>query len=347
MKLTPNDNDILACMAFDASKSIADVSAALGLKEHVVRHAVKRMLDSDSIRLRPYVSPYALGLMEFYAEIALETPGREALTSLTAALVDIPTSTYVGEVSGDVHLSVMFLARNLDGVPLFFEELCRRVPDVKFTKSVYPVMQLTICYPKSSSEPVGNNALSYEAGVQPVKCDELDAKILVLLGSGKIASRRELSMQCGVAQTTLDYRLKTLQERGILIAMGYTIPAKSDGLFRYSLRVVASRPCAELQALVSELALKHPAVRTVLRLCGRCDYLIDVRLSEATMISPFTLELHRHLGAYVSKIEVLTRLEVHKVYVRPEHLSEMIKLIIDERSQLSKTAGSFDKQLVG
>lgn len=322
-------------MAFDASQSIAEVSAAVGLKDHVVRHAVKRMLDSDTIRLRPYVSPYALGLMEFYAELALESPGRDALTALIDALVEMHTSTFVGEVSGDVHLSVMFLARDLSGTTMFFDQLCQKVPDVKFTKHVYPVMQVTFCHPKCGSAPVDNNTLSYEAGVQPVKFDELDARILVLLGSGKIVSRRELSMRCGVPQTTLDYRLKTLQERGILIAMGYMTPSISDGLHRFSLRVIASRPSNELHALVSELCLKHPAVRTVLRLCGRCDYAIEVRLSEPGMISPFAQELHRHLGRYVSKIEVLTRLQMHKVYVRPEHLNEMLSLLTEVPSQVS------------
>lgn len=330
MKLTSNDMDIIACMAFDASKSIAEVSAALGLKDHIVRRSVKRMLDSDCIRLRAYVSPYALGLMEFYSEITLETPGREALASLIEALVAIPTSTFVGEMSGDMHLSVMFIARDLSGAEWFFDEVCRRVPDVRFAKTVYPVTQLTVSNPKPGKKSGENNVISYGAGVRAEKCDEVDAKLLVSLGTGKIASRRELGMLCGVPQTTVDYRLKALQDRGILIAMGYMMLSDGDGLHHYSLRIFSSRPCSELRALMSELVQKHPAVRVVLSLCGRCDYIVDVRLSDADKISLFTQELHRHLGSFVSKIEVLKPLELHKIYVLPEHINDMLKLLTEE-----------------
>jgi hypothetical protein len=35
----------------------------------------------------------------------------------------------------------------------------------------------------------------------------------------------------------------------------------------------------------------------------------------------------------VSKIEVLTPLEMHKVYISEEHLGEMLKLLTQENSQ--------------
>jgi DNA-binding Lrp family transcriptional regulator len=193
------------------------------------------------MRLRPYVNPYALGLEEFYAELSVETPGREAMTTLIKALVSMPTSTFVSEVSGDVNLSVVFLARDFAGLALFFDEVCRRAPNVKFTKTVSPLLQLVVSHPRPGPSGAGNNILSYSVGVPIARYDEIDAKILCLLGSGKVTSRRDLSMRCGIPQTTLDYRLKTLQERGILIAMGYMIPWYRDGLYRYSLRVIASR----------------------------------------------------------------------------------------------------------
>jgi DNA-binding Lrp family transcriptional regulator len=253
-------------------------------------------------------------------------------------------STFVGEVSGDVNLSVMFLARDLEGLAVFFDEVCRRAPNIKFTKTVSPLLELTISHPRPGTPSPGNSTLTYGAGVRAVKFDEVDAKILALLGSGKISSKRDLSSRCGIPQTTLDYRLKTLQDRGILIAMGYMVPWYRDGLCHYSLRVIASRPCQELHALVTELSAKHPAVRAVLRLSGRSDYDIEVRLSEQAMISPFTQELHRHLGAYVSKIEVLTPLALHKVYISESHLGEVLELLSQEQSKEAGTGRALEER---
>lgn len=332
MSLTEKELDIIACMAFDASMSAAQVSADTGLKEHVVRHTLKKLLSEGTMRLRPFVNPFALGLMEHYAEIALQTPGQEALSSLTKSLVEAPSTTLVGEIAGDHHLSVMFLTRTHAGVPQFFEDICQKVSNIAFRKSVATIVGVTVCYPKKRSASVGNNSISYYASTVTKKFDELDEQILVLLGSGTCASRRELSHQCGVGQTTIDYRINSLQQRGILLAIGYMVPIYRDGLSQYSLRITASRPCAELRKLIHELAAKHPALRSVLHLTGHYDYILGVKLSHPGALSAFTQELHRHLNPYVSSIEVMPYLSTHKLYVNPSDLGLIRELYADDDS---------------
>ncbi len=328
--LSDKELDIIACMAFDASLSVAEVSRITGLKEHVVRHSLKKLVDGGTIKLRPYVNPYAIGLMEFYAEVSLETPGQAALTSLTKAFVDAETSTFVSELTGDRHFSVMFLAQSLMDVPRFFDAICRKVPDVKFRKLVSPVFEVKVCHPNRTDRGAHNNTVSYNAGAERQKFDELDEKILISLGTGRIASRRELSKRCGVPQTTVDYRLQTLQQRGILLAIGYRALTPTDTLAQYSLRVSASRPCVELKARIDEVAVKHPSVCSVLTLLGLVDYVVDVRLTNAALISSFSQELHRYLEPYISKIEVVPVLVNHKVYVNPDHLDVIRKLRITQ-----------------
>ncbi len=326
MKLSDKELDIIACMAFDASQSVAEVSTHTGIKDHVVRHTLKKLLDEETIRLRPYVNPYALGLTEFHAEVVLDTPGEAALSALTKAFVDAPTSTFVSEVTGDFHLSVMFLLRSFAGIPRFFDEICQKVPDVRFRKSVSAVIQVTLSHPNRGSNPGQNSSVSYRAGGEQQRYDELDQRILILLGSGEIVSRRELSKRLGAPQSTIDYRIQTLQQRGILLAIGYTVPTYHDGLSEYTLRIIASRPCTQLQALVTELSLKHPAVRSVLHVSGVYDYILGVRLSHPGLISAFTQELWLHLDSYVSRIDVISELRTHKAYVNPEDIDLISKL---------------------
>ncbi len=330
MKRSDKELDIIAAMAFDASMSISAVAKKTGLKDHVVRHALKRLLDEDVIRLRPYVNPYALGLMEFHAEVVLETPGEAALQDLIRAFVESPTCTFVSEVAGDFHLSVMFLARSLADIPRFMDEICQRVPHVKFRKSISPVIEVVFAHPNRAKKNSKNTTLSYFAGVSPQKYDELDQKILILLGSGAMASRRELSKQAGVPLSTLDYRIQTLQQRGILLAIGYMVPTYHDGLSQYALRIVASRPSAKLHQLMIELTETHQAVRFLLHLSGTCDYVLGVRFSEPARITSFTQELHRYLDSSVATIESIPELRMHKTYVNPEDLHAISSLTLSK-----------------
>jgi hypothetical protein len=72
--------------------------------------------------------------------------------------------------------------------------------------------------------------------------------------------------------------------------------------------------------------MKHPSVRSVMTLLGLVDYVIDVRLTQAALISAFSQELHRYLEPYISKIEVVPVLMNHKVYVHPDELDIIQKL---------------------
>jgi DNA-binding Lrp family transcriptional regulator len=326
VKLTEKELDIVACMAFDASMSVAEVSGRTGLREHVVRHALHKLIDHGTVRLRPFVNPFALGLMEFYAEVSLETPGQQAVGALTEALVAAPMSTFVTEVAGDAHLCVMFLSKTLADVPTFFDEICATAAQIKFRKTVSHVIEVIVAHPNRDAKAPQNNIVSYSANVKPQKYDELDGKILILLGSGKIVSRRDLGLQCGVAQSTIDYRLQTLRQRGILLALGYVVPPYRDGLFRYTLRVNASRPCGELNKLLREVARTHSAVRAVTHLAGSWDYLVDVGLSQPGLVTAFSHELHRYLEPFVSKIEALPELHTHKMYVNPHEMGIFRKL---------------------
>ncbi len=330
MSLNEKELDIISCMAFDASMSVAQVSEETGLKEHVVRHTLKNLLSEGTIRLRPFVNPFSLGLMEHHVEIALQTPGQEALSLLTKALVEAPSTTLVGEVAGDHHLSAMFLTRTHAGVPKFFEDICRKVPNVSFRKSVAAVVEVTVSYPKNRSTATGNNSVSYSSATTAKKFDELDEQILVLLGSGTCASRRELSHQCGVGQSTIDYRINSLQQRGILLAIGYSIPIYRDGLTQYALRITASRPCVELRQKIRLFSSKHPALRSVLHLTGHYDYILGVKLAHPGALSAFTQELHRHLEPYVSSLEVTPYLSTHKLYVNPSDLGLIRGLYVEE-----------------
>jgi hypothetical protein len=95
--------------------------------------------------------------MEFYSEVTLETPGQAALADLTQAFVDAPTSTFVNELAGDSHLAIMFLTQSLIDVPRFFNEICRKVPEVKFRKLVSPVFEVKVSHPNRKDKGANNN----------------------------------------------------------------------------------------------------------------------------------------------------------------------------------------------
>jgi DNA-binding Lrp family transcriptional regulator len=327
MQLTERELDIIACTSFDANFSASQIGDATGYKEHSIRQSLKKLLDNGTICLRPYVNPFALGLLEFHALITVLTPGEAALKKLIRACVASTVTTYVSEISGEHHITVMFLATSFDGAVRFFDELCEKAPGIEFRKTVAPVVELAIAAPKLHSREGGNNVLRYGAVRDIAQIDELDGKILTLLGATNVSSMRDLAQRCGAPRTTIDYRLQSLMSRGLLLAIGYSVPSYKDGLFPNLFRVSASRPCAELHKLMNTLAETHKAIRCIVRTCGEWDYEISARLTDPRLSSSLAQELHKYLEKFVSKVVAVPELYCHKIYVNPEELGVLRELL--------------------
>lgn len=331
MQLSERELDIIACTAFNANLSASEISAATGYKEHTIRQSLKKLLDNEIIRLRPYVNPFALGLLEFQAVITVITPGEAALKAIIQACVASPLTTWVSEMSGESHISVMFLATSIDGAVHFLNELCDKAPGIQFSKAVEQVVEVTVAAPKLHSREGGNNILRYGAVSQVTEIDVVDAQILNLLGSSKISSLRDLAQRCGVARSTIDYRVQSLFSRNVLLGIGHFIPSHKDGLSPYIFRVSASRPCKELHDLMNTLATTHKAIRCIVRSCGEWDYEISARLTDPRLSSSFAQELHRYLEKYVHKIVAVPELLCHKVYVNSDQLGVLGELMSKRR----------------
>lgn len=213
MGLSQKELDIVSQVALDANTSAAKIGLQTGYKQHVVKHYLNKLWDNGTLKLRPFVNPYALGFLEFEALFTVLTPGDGALRALVDACVKSPSTTFVMETSGSYHISAMFLARSLSDIPLFFEEIAAGASDVEFEKELAPSIRVTIASPKNFSQPrMGNNTLSYGPVERAHQIDTLDGKILTLLGDGSVPSKRQMAQRCGVPQSTLEHRITLLQK---------------------------------------------------------------------------------------------------------------------------------------
>jgi DNA-binding Lrp family transcriptional regulator len=325
MGLSQKELDIVSHVALNGNTSAAKISRETGYKEHVVKHCLTKLWGNGTLKIRPFVNPYALGFLEFDTLLTVLTPGEGALRTLVDACVRSNCTTFVMETSGSYHISAMFLVRSLAEIPLFFEDIAARAPGVHFEKEVVPSVRVTITSPKNFLLPkAGNNTLSYGPVPHSHKIDELDAKILCLLGAEDVGSKRQIAQLCGVAQSTMEYRLAALQEKQIILAMGAIVTTYTDGLYPYIFRIYASRPTPQLRKRIDEFASSHIAVRSVVETAGAWDYSITMRLGHPNILPVIRQELHAYLGSDVRQIDAFPVTQINKSYVNPEMLKTLV-----------------------
>jgi DNA-binding Lrp family transcriptional regulator len=318
VKLTEDERKIVTCLYFDAQMSLREVAHKTGLREHVARHCLQKLLDKKAIKYRAFVNPYAAGLCEYVLFIGTQLMQPSARQALLTALLESPHTTYVGTVGGEYHLAVMIVARNLGDVTQFVDSLSNAVKGAAFEVSISTCVSVTLFQPKFLG--VGDSemtSISYGTTEKVVNLDTLDHKILHALGTSPELSSAQLSKVLGAPASTVTYREQSLRERGVLVGIGLTIPPFNDGYFAFALHVHAGSMPKAIRDTFREYCSKHPSISYLIEVLGAWNFQVGARFEDSRSVPVLADDIQRRFAPYVSSITVSPVYETLKLSPHP------------------------------
>jgi len=319
MRLNDTDRAILAHAQLDADAPISGIAKALKLKEHTVRYTLSRLQDAGVIKRLLYVNLYRVGYVEYYLflKLANNTPVEEQ--KLIDAFLLSERVTWVVRVGGSYSLGVAFLARSIAESVSFIEELTERcrvpVAERAFLvlagRSYFGVKHLT-------PYPVSSNVVDMGTlGAEEVSWEELDHLVLRSLASNAQASAASVARELGKPESTIQYRIKSLRDRGILNRTVYLINPDSYGMSAYRLRATVSSPSRGVREKIYAWAAAHPNVLSFLHCLGPWDFEFRVEVADPKDTIKIAQDLSGSLGSVVASTEIVPTLEMKRLLHYP------------------------------
>lgn len=321
-ELTPCERSIISATYFSANKPVAQISKETGYRPHVVRYALKKLFERQAIRARLFLNPFAFGLTEFQAFLSVDSMGTDIRDALIQKLIESPLTTHVGTIGGAFQIDVMFVAPNLVAAQAFFDTIAVNLPRARFLKQVAPCLSVTLFQPGDFMRKRGPRAtLSYGPVTEVTELDKTDRGIITALQEQKLLSFAEAARRVGISQSSLDYRVKSLMKRGVIIGFGISVPVYQDGLSPFLLLLRARKHTASFAKKLSDHCGERSVFSYVIHNFGAWDFQIGVRLQDPRDIVDVTEDLKITFREELATFETIPVLETLKLMGRYEKIA--------------------------
>ena len=311
IKLTDSERAILTHAQLDADEPVGAVAKALKMKEHTVRYTLSRLQDQGVIKRLLYVNLYRVGFVEYYLFLKLANNTPEEEQKLIDTFLLSERVTWIVRVGGKYSLGVAFLARSIGEAVSFLEELsdrcgvllAERAFLVMAGRAYFGVKHLTSRAIHSRYVDMGS------LGTGIVEWEELDHLVLRSLAASPDGSVAAVARELGKPESTIQYRIKTLKERGILNRTVFYINPVSTGMSAYRLRATVHRPGKSVREKAHAWAAAYPNVVSFLHCLGPWDFEFRVEVGDPRDALKVVQDFTACLGPVVSSTEIVPTLE--------------------------------------
>jgi DNA-binding Lrp family transcriptional regulator len=321
MKLRDAEAKVLGVIGIRGDASISELAKLTNLRVHVCRSAVDSLLQRGVISRRIVINPYCFQYAIYGFWFSLNPKAHQVHSKFIKWAVENPSICYVGEFEGSYSFKIDICAANVNQFSRVFESISTKFGDIISKSNLNPVVSISDFGYKAFSPNV-EQKLPVEIGYteELVDIDSIDHQVLQQLGGVRNVTHAQIARTLGVAATTLDYRIKRLFQKKVIV--GYQMVAEVESVqalgfvshvHRLNLASVSRSSISAFKAF----ALTDPTIYSMthsigayqIEFCTVCDSQAAQRASRNRMVSAF--------GEIINEHEVCGIIKQHKINSYP------------------------------
>jgi DNA-binding Lrp family transcriptional regulator len=218
MKLSDKESTILASAELRAQAPIKLLIKESGYREHIVRHALRRLQEREVISPIPVINLHQIGYSVYNIFFSTAAQGKAARQALVKSFVSAPEVMWVGEFGGEYNYGVAFCAKRPADVIEFLHSISKKHKDAFLEKAFSLTISSTL-YPRRylTTRKLTVEPIVLRCTRTPSEVDDLDMKILSAMSSYGALSHRQLAQKMRIPLSTLELRLRKLREKEVIV----------------------------------------------------------------------------------------------------------------------------------
>lgn len=318
-ELTESERRVLAAIHRNPLAETPVVSGLLKLAPHVVRHTIESLRRQGVIGYPvPFVDVSALGYTEYAFFVMISNPpGAEFDQAITTQSLLVEGVSLVAQTSGPYNFVIIIYAKSAAEAHHRFEKLsdrfaCRIVKKTVSTRITYRLFGYRYFGAGLPGEyPVRHFGLNSSGLIHQI--DSVDTKILILMGQGEGGSRRELARKLGIANSTVDHRIRRLERLEIIQGYEYLFSPGTLGKKKYRFLLGAELRGGQTFAKLLALAERDPRIVVLNECLGDWEFELIIHLGEGESVTEFSDHLAKQLAGAVRSIHTITNVVRHRL----------------------------------
>lgn len=326
MKLSLNEQKLLAALRFNARASAAQIAKLSHLPQHSV-YRYQRQLEEKGI-LTPYVvvNLAALGLCDFGIFVSAERSSASLRQRLLSFLVRSPSVPWVVEYSaGEFQYAFSVVAKHISEVDNFLMNLSENTGQACLRQSVLNRVSWEV-YGERYLPGAASSMRGYRiAGTceKVASLDELDWALLRLLSAPRLATLKELARGLGEPLTTVEYRLKVLEKTGVIIGYCNLLDLSKVGVQYYHALLSERKRSRRFRQKLLAYFQRNPRVVATTLSVGEWNYEFELNVSEPDEVQSLEADLCEEFPEDTFTLKLLHVNKVHKMQPLPSVVTKI------------------------
>jgi DNA-binding Lrp family transcriptional regulator len=305
IKLTERERHLIRKGQLHAREPLASLATRLGMRPHAARYSLQRLIQHGVVRPVPLIDNYRLGYKTFQVLFSLSAHHSRS-KELFGALERSPRTAWLAEMGGDFQYGVRLCARDERELLECLDTLESQFGDAISRRVTATIINFWI-FPKKYLWP--DDDVKEELTIGQVDTfppiDETDRGILSKLGEYRLPSHHEIGRQLFLSRSTVDYRIRRMENDGVITGYLFLVSALSLGMLPYRILIGASSNRSLLKAKLLRYAREHPHVVNFSECLGSWDFEATVEVERPHEITPVVQEISQSFHPNVGTIQVI------------------------------------------
>jgi Lrp/AsnC family transcriptional regulator for asnA, asnC and gidA len=282
--LDDTDYQIMALLRKDGRMPYRALAKEVGITESRVRARVRRLEDSDTMRVVAVTDFEAAGFAMMLA-VGIQVEGRPA-DEVALELARFPEVFSVCQVVGTLDIEILVVARDQE---MLNDMLSEKLAKVAGVSRLFPALAMDVLKNQPNWVPFDQSGTRHPAVSGGVggkrQLDELDLSILEWLSEDARTSNRKIATELGVTEGTVRARIKRMEDDGqIRITAINNINRLANPTLAY-LWVEVDKS-SQAQAVAQQLSA-IPEIGFVGGMLGRADILAITMVQNNAQLADF------------------------------------------------------------
>lgn len=313
-RLSEKERVFLVHTCVSADRSLKEIAARSGLREHNVRYIRDNLLQEELIQPVYFIDMYRLGLIDlgvFFSRGAETSAGRKKLEQ---NLQNAPSVTWLAKMGGAYQYGMTVQLAKMHDAPGLYEMIRPTEPGGYFSKTVRVGWEWHSFSPNFLCPKIRQRScVTVTTRNSPIEVDETDLLILRTVAAKAGKSRAEMARAAQMNVNSFDYRFEKLTEKGIIKTMGYVMANERLGIHVYRLLIADRGLTKEQRGHLLKMIASHPEVGAIILCTGNWDFELRLETENPSGADTFAQLLYDRFG---HSIDSITCVQQHKVLKR-------------------------------
>lgn len=305
IRLSDNERCFLAATTLNASVSAKEVAERIGVREHKVRHIRDSLLKRGIITPLYMVDTFRIGYTDFrlfLSDIAAPSKIRTAFERLVLQHHQV---YWAARMSGAYQYAITFLSKDPCEMIDFFAAVQPKPDGIYAHKTISIAGDWTVFTQNYlAPEMRSRQSISMTTRERIAAPDKRDEEILQAMARNPTASLAALARVCGMASTTLGYRIDKLAEMKVVRGQIYLLNYQALGISVYRIMIVEKGLSLSERERLRKYMSNHPNVGALLVCTGGWDYELRFECLNPETVEDFCQTIIDDFGAGIGSVRV-------------------------------------------